>query len=100
MCTYQLIRNLVTPGKPTDKSFTDIVALVRDHHQPCPSSIMQRFNFHTRTQKPGEKISEFVAQLRKLSEHCEFGETLEDMLYDRLVWMQRSPSLVQAFSRT
>ena len=46
---------------------------------------MQHFNFHTRTQKPGEKISEFVAQLRKLSEHCEFGETLEDMLRDRLV---------------
>jgi len=26
-----------------------------------------------------------VAQLRKLSEHCEFGETLEDILHDRLV---------------
>ena len=83
--TYQLIRNLVAPGKLTDKSFTEIVALVRDHHQPRPSTIVQRFNFHTRTQKPGEKISEFVAQLRKLSEHCEFGETLEDMLRDRLV---------------
>ena len=83
--TYQLIRNLVAPGKPTDKSFTEIVALVRDHHQPRPSTIVQHFNFHTQTQKPGEKISEFVAQLRKLSEHCEFGETLEDMHRDRLV---------------
>jgi len=83
--TYQLIRNLVAPGKPTDKTFAEIVTLVRDHHQPRPSTIVQRFNFHTRTQKPGEKISEFVAQLRKLSEHCEFGETLEDMLRDRLV---------------
>ena len=62
--TYQLLRNLVAPGKPTDKSFTQIVELVRDHHQPRPSTIVQRFNFHTRSQKPGEKISEFVAQLR------------------------------------
>lgn len=83
--TYQLIRNLVAPGKPTDKSFTEIVALVKDHHQPRPSTIVQRFNFHTRTQKPGESISVFVAQLRKLSEFCDFKDTLEDMLRDRLV---------------
>ena len=51
--TYQLIRNLVAPGKPTDKSFSEIVVLVRDHHQPRPSTIVQHFNFHTRTQKPG-----------------------------------------------
>ena len=70
--TYQLIRNLVAPGKPTDKTFSEIVALVRDHHQPHPSTIVQRFNFHTRIQKLGETISEFVAQLRKLFKYCEF----------------------------
>ena len=48
--TYQLIRNLVAPGRPTDKSFSELVALVKDHHQPCPSMIVQRFNFHMRTQ--------------------------------------------------
>ena len=84
--TYQLIRNLVAPNKLTDKSFTEIVALVHNHHQPCPSIIVQCFNFHTRTQKAGEKISKFVAQLCKLCKHCEFGETLEDMLRDRLVF--------------
>ena len=30
-------------------------------------------------------MSDFVAQLRKLSEHCRFGDQLEDMLRDRLV---------------
>ena len=59
--------------------------LVHDHHQPRPSTIVQRFNFHTRIQKSGETISEYVAQLRRLSEYCEFGDTLEDMLRDRLV---------------
>ena len=49
--TYQLIRNLVAPEKPTDKTFTEIVALVKDHHQPRPSTIVQRYNFHTRNQK-------------------------------------------------
>ena len=35
-------------------------------------------------QKPDEKVIDFVALLRKLSEHCNFGDTLDDILRDRL----------------
>lgn len=83
--TYQLIRSLVAPQKPTDKSLTDIITLVKDHHTPPPSAIVQRFRFHSRTQKEGETIADFIADLRKLSEHCDFGETLDHILRDRLV---------------
>ena len=31
-------------------------------------------------------MAEYVAALCKLSEHCNFNDTLEDMLRDRLVW--------------
>ena len=71
--------------KPMDKTFTEIVALVKDHHLPCPSTIVQRYNFHTCNQKAGESISEYVAELRKLPEFCEFNNTLADMLRDRIV---------------
>ena len=81
---YQPIRNLTSPGRPTDKTFPELVTLVKEHHQPTPSITVQRFNFHTRVQKPGENM-DFVAQLRKLSEHCGFGDTLDDMLRDRIV---------------
>ena len=50
-----------------------------------PSVIVQRFNFHTRACKSGENVSTYVSELRKLSEYCNFGDTLEDMLRDRLV---------------
>ena len=53
----QLIRNLVAPNKPTDKAYAEIVDVVKAHHQPRPSTIVQRFHFHTRTQKPGESVS-------------------------------------------
>ena len=43
--TYQLIRNLAAPAKPTEKSFTQIVDLVREHHQPRPSVIVQKIQF-------------------------------------------------------
>ena len=52
---------------------------------PKPSTIVQRFKFNTRTQQPGETIAMFLAELRHLTEHCEFGATLDEMLRDRLV---------------
>ena len=55
------------------------IRIIKDHHQPRPSTIVQHFNFNTRTQKPGGSLSEYVAQLRKLSEFCDFGETLDDI---------------------
>ena len=79
--TYQLIRNLVATDKPTDKSFAAIVKLVQDHYTPPPSAIVQRFKFHSRSQKDGESIAEFVAELRRLSEHCQFGTSLDDICY-------------------
>ena len=83
--TYQLIRNLVAPGKPADKSFAEVVHLVQTHHSPPPSEIVQRFNFHSRSQRDGESIAQFDSELRKLSEHCGFGDSMNDMLRDRLV---------------
>ena len=83
--TYQLMRNLTAPDPLSSKSFAGLVKLMKEHQQPPPSEIVQRYKFHTRVQQLDEKITVFVAQLRKLSEYCNFGETLNDMLRDRLV---------------
>ena len=61
--TYQLIRSLVAPAKPKEKSFEDLVTLVQEYHQPIPSAIVQRYKFNSRTQKSGESIATFVAEL-------------------------------------
>ena len=83
--TYRLIRNLTSPEKPTDKSYSQLVKLLSDHFSPRPSVIVQRFWFNTRHRKPGESIAIFVAELQRLTEFCEFGPALSEMLCDRLV---------------
>ena len=50
-----------------------------------PSAIVQRFKFNTHSQQPGETIAMFLAELRQLTEYCEFGVTLDEILRDRLV---------------
>ena len=61
------------------------VAVMKAHHCPKPSVIVQRFRFHNRFRQPGESVSTYISELRALSEHCGFGLCLDDMLRDRLV---------------
>ena len=80
--TYQLIRSLLTAEQLNATSFADIVTLV---YQPKPSMIVQTFKFNTRNQATGESISTYLAALRSLAEYCEYGDSLKEMLRDRLV---------------
>ena len=73
------------PDKPTEKSYKDIVALVKTHFSPKPSVIVQLYRFNSRVRQPGETVATYVADLRRMTKHCEFGATLDDMLRDRIV---------------
>lgn len=83
--TFNLLRDLLQPTKPGEKTYPEIVKVLSDHFSPKPLLIAERFRFHKRDQEEGESVSLFVAALRKLAEHCEFGNVLNDTLRDRLV---------------
>ena len=83
--TYTLVRNLATPSPPAELSYEQLIQLLQDHYNPKPSVPVQRFQFNTRCRQSGESIGQFVAALRQLSEHCNFGGSLDDMLRDRLI---------------
>ncbi|XP_068712879.1 uncharacterized protein [Montipora foliosa] len=83
--TYKLIRSLVAPEDAKDKSYEALAKLAQEHFRPKPSAIVQRFKFNTRSQQRGETIAMFLAELRQLTEYCEFRATLDEMLRDRLV---------------
>ena len=83
--TYRILRNLVTPDKPSDKPYKDLLAALSQHFHPKPSEIVERYKFHSRVRKPGESVATFVAELRSMTEHCNFGDSLELMIRDRLV---------------
>jgi hypothetical protein len=63
------------------------------HLSPKPLSIAERFIFHKRKQLEGESISEYIVVLRKLVEHCEFGDRLNDDLRERLVCGMRHENI-------
>ena len=75
----------MTPAKPGDKTYEELVEVMTQHHNPPPSEIVQRYKFHTRQRQPGETIAKYVSELRSLVQTCRFGTTLETMIRDRLV---------------
>ena len=91
--TYQLIYSLVSPKKPAELKFKDIAEIVQKHHDPKPSVIVQRYCFSTRYCCVGESVSTYVEELRQLSNHCDFGYSLQQMLRDRLVCGIEDPEI-------
>ena len=59
----QTHQNLVNPWKPTDKSFAELVNLVKSYMNSRPSTTQQ-----------------YVTELRNLLEYCEFGNQLKKRL--------------------
>ena len=83
--TYKVIKSLAIPTKPTEKTFEEIVQLLKEHQTPKPNKIAERFKFNMRDIKDGESLSVYLAELRRLTEHCDYRDQLEEMLRDRLV---------------
>ena len=89
-----MLRSLLAPDSPMSKSLKDIVSTLRDHFEPKPSIIAERFKFHKRNQNPGESIATYIAELRRLAARCSFPrEYLDDTLRDRFVCGLRSESI-------
>ena len=56
-----------------------------NHENPKRNPIAERFVFNMWNRKLGESISQYMAELRRLSQYCEYGDSLECILQDRLV---------------
>ena len=83
--TYKLIRNLIAEDKLESTPYDEIVKVVKAHYDPTPSAIMQRYKFNSRTRGEGESVSAYVTALRDIAQHCNYKDSLQDMLRDKLV---------------
>ena len=77
---YKLMRSLISPVKPNDKSFGQLVEAMRGHLCPPPSEVVQRYKFNSRIQQDGESVAVYVLGSRALAPYCNFGEMLEVIL--------------------
>ena len=73
------------PRKPAEKSFKEIVDILKEPQITRPNKIAEKFKFKTRDRKDGELLSEYLGELCCLTEHCDYRDLLEDMFRDQLI---------------
>ena len=81
---YKLMRSF-SQNEPTSKSYAELKKFMMEHLHPKPNEIAQRYLFFKRDRRAGESVKEYVAELQKLREHCNFGHNLQETLRDKFV---------------
>ena len=62
--------------KSKEKKYDEVVAKRTEHYSSDTS----------RSRQAGESMATYVAELRRLAQHCNYGDTLHKMLRDRIIW--------------
>ena len=83
--TYMLFKGLTALSKPGENSFDELKQLMLHHQNPRPNMTAEHFKFNSRVKHANKSVPMFVAELRTLTECCEYGDSLNNMLRDRLV---------------
>ena len=74
------------PRALEEVSLSEILQVLLDHlYMSEKSVIIECFRFNQRKHCDEESVMVYIAELQKLSINCIFGDTLNDMLRDRLV---------------
>ena len=82
--TYQVLRGLPN-NRPSMKTDTQLVTLMKNHLYPALNVIAEWFKFNTHDRQTSETVAESVAVLRRLSEHCDYGDIKDVRIQQRLL---------------
>ncbi|KAI5743861.1 hypothetical protein M8J77_022987 [Diaphorina citri] len=91
--TFDLLCDKLSPENPTDKTYSQIVDILKRHFSPEPLEIVENFRFHKRVQTDGESVKDFFTSLQKLSTTCKFGPYLDTALRNQFVFGLRDQTI-------
>ncbi|XP_049525093.1 uncharacterized protein K02A2.6-like [Dermacentor silvarum] len=91
--TVQVLAGQVAPRKPNSLTYEEAVKVLDDYFDPKRHEITESFRFFNRCQLEGEPIQQFIVEIRRIADGCNFGDMLDRMLRDRIVCGVRSNAL-------
>ena len=81
---FSMLCNLSAPSLPNEKSYDELVALLKKHYITKPSYHRSLCLFQQRKKVQGETLKELYADLKRLAKDCNFGNTFDSRLRDQL----------------
>lgn len=83
---YDVLSDLCSPEAPSEKTYSDLATILKDHFAPKKLLIAERYRFHN------------CIQLKHLASTCNFGTHLNEVLCDRLVCGPRNKKIQKKLS--
>ena len=87
---YYVLSDLCSPTPPSEKTYAQLTTILKNHFAPKKLVIAERYRFHNCTQREGESVTPFAANLKRLASTCQFGTHLNEALRDRFACGLRS----------
>lgn len=87
-CMGEDAEDILTASNLSDadkKDYSKVKKMFADFFIGKRNVIYERAKFNTRIQKDGESVESFATDLRKLGEHCDYGQLLDEFIRDRIV---------------
>jgi transposase InsO family protein len=73
------------PSEEQWKSYEEVISKLDSFFKVRKNTIFERARFNRRHQLEGETVEQYIVELLKLVEHCEYGTMRDEMVRDRLV---------------
>ena len=91
---YQLMYDMVSPEKPENKNYEELIQVFDQYFKPQQNPLAARYKFYNARKDPTETASEWEARLRGLAVGCEFGSELKICLRDKFIFgFEKGPIL-------
>ncbi|XP_075539754.1 uncharacterized protein LOC142574591 [Dermacentor variabilis] len=91
--TIQVLAGKVAPRNPNALTYEEVVEVLIEHYSPKRHEITESYKFFSRCQAEGEPVNEFLVDIRRIADNCNFGSALDRMLRDRIVCGMRAGAL-------
>ncbi|XP_052889246.1 uncharacterized protein LOC128297608 [Anopheles moucheti] len=82
---YSVAITMCAPDDPGDKSYAELIKLLKDYFAPVVNVVSERYKFRKLKQSPDQSINDYIISLKVQAQSCEFGQFAIDALRDQFV---------------
>ena len=75
---YKLLKSLVSPSKPGDKTLEELFRVLEEHYNPTPLENVQWFKFHSQVRHKVGYVFILLSKSKSLAEYCNFSQNLDN----------------------
>ena len=82
---YKYLRSYCAPTEPADKTYEQLIELLKQHLAPAPKHISEQYKFSLLKQDSGESLSSFMSRVKEAATTCAFEGLYDRMVRDRFI---------------